>query len=96
MSSMTNAAVLTGLRQYADDKEFQKKWRAIKHANKERLAAKIKVWRPSLTSVTKSLSQNRGPIKLLLCLMRLTPPHKFALCWRLVTGWIYLLSHLQL
>ena len=48
---MTKAIVLTGLRKYADDKEFQKKWRAIKHANKERLAAKIKVWRPSLTSV---------------------------------------------
>ena len=50
---MTNAIVFTGLRKYADDKEFQKKWRAIKHANKERLAAKIKVWRPSLTSVRK-------------------------------------------
>ncbi|CAL5225473.1 g8295 [Coccomyxa viridis] len=34
--------LLTGLRQYADDKDFQKKWRAIKHENKARLAAKIK------------------------------------------------------
>ena len=35
--------LLTGLRQHADDKDFQKKWRAIKHDNKARLAAKIKV-----------------------------------------------------
>ncbi len=35
--------LLTGLRQYADDKDFQKKWRAIKLENKARLAAKIKV-----------------------------------------------------
>ena len=35
--------LLTGLRQYADDKDFQKKWRAIKNENKARLAAKIKV-----------------------------------------------------
>ena len=35
--------LLTGLRKHADDKEFQKKWRAIKHENKAKLAAKIKV-----------------------------------------------------
>ena len=35
--------LLTGLRQHADDKEFQKKWRTIKHENKAKLAAKIKV-----------------------------------------------------
>ena len=34
---------LAGLRKFADDKGFQAKWRAIKLANKERLAAKIKV-----------------------------------------------------
>ena len=31
-----------GLRKYAEDKDFQKKWIDIKHANKEKLAAKIK------------------------------------------------------
>ena len=35
--------LLEGLKPYADDKSFQAKWRAIKLANKERLAAKIKV-----------------------------------------------------
>lgn len=35
--------LLTGLRKYADDKDFQQKWRAIKLENKAKLAAKIKV-----------------------------------------------------
>ena len=35
--------LLEGLKPYADDKSFQAKWRAIKLANKERLAVKIKV-----------------------------------------------------
>ena len=58
--------LLTGLRQHADDKEFQKKWRAIKHENKAKLAAKIKVGPTkklllrvqllSLTAVTNALS----------------------------------------
>jgi Carbohydrate phosphorylase len=34
---------LVGLRKYADDLDFHAKWRAIKHDNKARLAAKIKV-----------------------------------------------------
>jgi glucan phosphorylase len=34
------------LRKFADDKAFQAKWRAVKHANKERLSAKIKVCAP--------------------------------------------------
>mmetsp|Transcript_6175 Transcript_6175/g.15918 ORF Transcript_6175/g.15918 Transcript_6175/m.15918 type:complete len:354 (+) Transcript_6175:146-1207(+) len=34
-------AFLQGLRAYADDKEFHKKWVAVKLANKEKLAAKI-------------------------------------------------------
>lgn len=33
--------VFQGLRQYADDKDFHKKWAAVKHANKERLAEKV-------------------------------------------------------
>ena len=39
--------LLTGRRKHADDKEFQKKWRAIKHENKAKLAAKIKVRHPT-------------------------------------------------
>ena len=35
--------LLAGLRAHADDREFQQKWRAIKHENKAKLAAKIKV-----------------------------------------------------
>lgn len=35
---------LTGLRQHADDKAFQKEWRSIKLENKQRLADLIKVW----------------------------------------------------
>ena len=38
---------LAELRKFADDKEFQAKWRAIKLDNKKRLAAKVKVL-PSL------------------------------------------------
>ena len=37
------ATQLKGLLKHADDPAFQKEWRAIKQANKERLAAKIKV-----------------------------------------------------
>ena len=39
---INDTARLAGLRKFADDKGFQAKWRAIKLANKERLAAKIK------------------------------------------------------
>ncbi|KAK9840953.1 hypothetical protein WJX81_002313 [Elliptochloris bilobata] len=39
---INDATRLSGLRKFADDKDFQAKWRAIKLANKERLAAKIK------------------------------------------------------
>ena len=49
--------LLTGLRKHADDKEFQKKWRAIKHENKAKLAAKIKVRPPTLLPCIQSLSQ---------------------------------------
>lgn len=40
-----HADKLQGLKSHADDKAFQQKWRAIKVANKERLADKIKVRR---------------------------------------------------
>ncbi len=43
---INDATRLAGLRKFADDKGFQAKWRAIKHENKERLAAKIKVRLP--------------------------------------------------
>jgi len=48
---INDATRLAGLRKFADDRGFQAKWRAIKHENKERLAAKIKVRRygPTLT-----------------------------------------------
>ena len=46
--------LLTGLRQHADDKEFQKKWRAIKHENKAKLAAKIKV-RPPMAGPMRAI-----------------------------------------
>jgi glucan phosphorylase len=42
---INETTLLAGLRKYADDKAFQAKWRAVKHANKERLSAKIKVVR---------------------------------------------------
>uniref|UniRef100_A0A7S1SM83 Alpha-1,4 glucan phosphorylase n=1 Tax=Tetraselmis chuii TaxID=63592 RepID=A0A7S1SM83_9CHLO len=38
---VNDMSLLTGLRAYADDKEFHKKWSAVKLANKERLASKI-------------------------------------------------------
>jgi len=38
----TNMSKLEGLRDKAEDGEFQKKWKAVKQKNKERLAAKIK------------------------------------------------------
>lgn len=38
-----HADKLQGLKRVASDKSFQHKWRDIKHSNKERLAAKIKV-----------------------------------------------------
>lgn len=44
---INETTLLSGLRKHADDKAFQAKWRAVKHANKERLAAKIKVRLPS-------------------------------------------------
>ena len=44
---INDATRLAGLRKFADDKEFQGKWRAIKLENKKRLAAKIKA-RPLL------------------------------------------------
>ncbi len=44
---INDATRLAGLRNFADDKEFQGKWRAIKLENKKRLAAKIKA-RPLL------------------------------------------------
>jgi starch phosphorylase len=40
---INDTTLLAGLRKHADDKGFHVKWRAIKHANKERLASKIKV-----------------------------------------------------
>ena len=42
---INETTLLAGLRQYADDKGFQAKWRQIKHDNKDRLAAKIKARR---------------------------------------------------
>lgn len=39
---INDMSLLTGLRKFAEDKEFQKKWVAIKHDNKVKLAAKIK------------------------------------------------------
>ena len=51
---------LAGLRKFADDKGFQAKWRAIKLANKERLAAKIKV--------RSGLSLAASPLEHIICM----------------------------
>ena len=40
---ITDAYMLEGLRKHAQDKKFQAKWREVKLAKKQRLAAKIKV-----------------------------------------------------
>ena len=42
---INETTLLAGLRQYADDKAFQAKWRTVKHAAKEKLSHKIKVQR---------------------------------------------------
>ncbi|KAK9916350.1 hypothetical protein WJX75_001605 [Coccomyxa subellipsoidea] len=39
---INETTLLAGLRQYADDKAFQAKWRTVKHAAKEKLSHKIK------------------------------------------------------
>lgn len=39
---MTESLLLQGLRQHADDKDFQKKWQEVKQTAKEKAVARIK------------------------------------------------------